>query len=102
MESHVTAAREPENMARTKLTAMASTMATNAAITKYGAAAVYAAAHRHAAGDVARGLRSVGLHPGTMADVWSSMSAAYSAMSVAERATEAASASSDLVVRVRA
>ena len=71
-------------------------MDTQAAITQYGAAAVYAAAHRHAAGDVARGLRSVGLRPATMADVWEVMSAAYNAMTDAERAIEAASASSAL------
>jgi len=71
-------------------------MDTNAAIKQYGATAVYAAAHRHAAGDVARGLRSVGLRPGTMADVWEAMSAAYNAMTEAEKAIEAASASSAL------
>ena len=67
----------------------------NAAISQHGAAAVYAAAHRHAAGD-ARGLRTVGLHPATMGDVWEVMSAAYSAMTDAERAIEHASASSAL------
>lgn len=67
-----------------------------AAINQYGAAAVYAAAHRHAAGDMARGLRSVGLRPSTMGDVWEAMSAAYAAMTDAERAIEAASASSAL------
>lgn len=71
-------------------------MDTQAAINQYGAAAVYAAAHRHAAGDVARGLRSVGLRPATMADVWVAMSAAHNAMTDAERAIEAASASSAL------
>lgn len=69
------------------------------AISQYGAAAVYAAAHRHAAGDTARGLRTVGLQPATMADVWAAMSAAYSAMSDAERAIENASASSVMEVR---
>ena len=71
-------------------------MDTQTAISQYGAAAVYAAAHRHAAGDAAHGLHSVGLQPATMADVWSAMSAAYSAMSDAERAIEHASASSAL------
>lgn len=74
-------------------------MDAKAAISQYGAAAVYAAAHRHAAGDAARGLCTVGLQPQTMADVWGAMSAAYSAMSDAERAVEHASASSDLAVR---
>ena len=71
-------------------------MDTQAAIKQYGAAAVYAAAHRHAAGDSARGLGSVGLQPATMADVWETMAAAYGAMSDAERAIEHASASSAL------
>ncbi len=70
-----------------------------AAIQQHGAAAVYAAAHRHASGDTSRGLRSVGIQPETMADVWSAMSVAYNAMTDAERAIEAASASSDLVAR---
>ena len=67
-----------------------------AAIQQHGAAAVYAAAYRHAAGEVARGLRSVGLAPKTMADVWDVMRAAHEAMTDAERAIEAASASSSL------
>ena len=70
-----------------------------AAINQYGAAAVYAAAHRHAAGDMPRGLRSVGLVPASMADVWDAMSAAYAAMTDAERAIDAASASSALESR---
>lgn len=74
-------------------------MDTKAAINQYGAAAVYAAAHRHSAGDMARGLRSVGLNPATMADVWDAMSAAYAAMTDAERAVEHASASSALEAR---
>lgn len=74
-------------------------MDTKAAIKQYGAAAVYAAAHRHAAGDAAHGLRAVGLQPTTMADVWGVMSAAYAAMTDAERAIEAASASSALESR---
>lgn len=74
-------------------------MEKQAAINQHGAAAVYAAAHRHAAGDSARGLRTVGLRPATMADVWDVMSAAYAAMTDAERAIEAASASSALEQR---
>lgn len=74
-------------------------MSAKAAIQQYGAAAVYAAAHRHAAGDTERGLRLVGLSPKTMADVWDVMSAAYAAMTDAERAIEAASASSALESR---
>lgn len=70
-----------------------------AAISQYGAAAVYAAAHRHAGGYMDRGLRSVGLQPDTMADVWDVMSAAYAAMTDAERAVEHASASSALEAR---
>ena len=71
-------------------------MDTKVAISQYGAAAVYAAAHRHAAGTAARGLRTVGLQPQTLAEVWDAMSAAYGAMTDAERAIEAASASSAL------
>ena len=71
-------------------------MDTQAAISQYGSAAVYTAAHRQAEGDAARGLRTVGLQPATMADVWAAMSAAYAAMTDAERAIEAASASSAL------
>jgi len=69
------------------------------AISQHGAAAVYAAAHRHSGGDQARGLRLVGLSPKTMADVWGVMSAAFAAMTDAERAIEAASASSALESR---
>lgn len=66
------------------------------AIQKHGAKAVYEAAHRHAAGDRAQGLESVGLAPKTMRDVWDAISSAYAQMSEAERAIENAQASSRL------
>lgn len=69
-------------------------MDASAAISQHGAVAVYAAAHRHAAGDKARGLATVGIYPKTMGDVWDIMRAAHEAMTDAERAIEAASASS--------
>lgn len=71
------------------------------AIKQHGAAAVYAAAHRHAAGDAVRGLRTVGLQATSMRDVWDIISTAYALMSDAERAIENASASSDLEHRHR-
>lgn len=64
------------------------------AIKKHGARAVYDAAHRHAYGDMARGLESVGLAPKTMRDVWDAMSSAYAHMSESDRAIENAQASS--------
>lgn len=74
-------------------------MNTKSAISQHGAAAVYAAAHRHSGGDTARGLASVGLSAKTMADVWAIMSEAHAAMTDAERAIEAADASATLATK---
>lgn len=71
-------------------------MDTKAAISQYGAVAVYDAAPRHAAGDKARGLESAGIKPETMRDVWGVMGDAREAMTDAERAIENASASAAL------
>jgi hypothetical protein len=68
------------------------------AISKHGAAAVYAAAHQHAAGH--QTLPAVGLQPRTLADVWEIMSAAYAALDPAGRAIENAQSSAALELKI--
>ena len=66
------------------------------AIRSHGAQAVFTAAHRHMGGDYKRGLRSVGLQPVTMGDVWRTMSAAYAEIGPAAEAIDAAQAKAAL------
>jgi hypothetical protein len=66
------------------------------AIRALGAQAVYDAATRHMAGDVERGLQSVGLTAKTMADVWSIQSAAYAELGDAAKAIDLARAQAAL------
>ncbi|MBA4743214.1 MAG: hypothetical protein H2060_10980 [Azoarcus sp.] len=66
------------------------------AIEEYGAQAVYEAAHRHMAGDTARGLRTVGLNAHTTLEAWRILDEAYRLMTEAQRATGSAQASARL------
>ena len=71
-------------------------MTTADAIRMHGAQTVYDAAGRHMAGDVARGLASVGLAARTMGDVWAIHSAAYAELGDAAKAIDYAKAHADL------
>lgn len=69
---------------------------TKIAIREHGAQAVYDAAVRHQAGDVAGGLASVGLSARTLGDVWWIQSAAYAELGEAARAIDHARAQAAL------
>lgn len=71
-------------------------MTINEAIQTYGAQAVYDAASRHMAGDMARGLRCVGLSARNMGDVYAIQREAYAQLGDAARAIDYAKAQADL------
>lgn len=71
-------------------------MNTNEAIRAHGAQAVYDAACRHTAGDIDKGLPSVGLTASTMGDVYAIQSEAYAQLGEAARAIDYAKSQASL------
>lgn len=71
------------------------------AIRTHGAQACYDAASRHMGGDVARGLKAVGLAAETLGDVYAVMSAAYAELGDAAKVIDYARATAELKTHER-